>query len=188
MGIAKASSEYIVFVDGDMLLHPEFVRDHRRHAREDTFTQGVRIPLDAQRTSRVLSKPAELTHVFERPGGGRRSLYGIRSPLLADKTRHIANALIAIKACNLGVWREDLVFVNGFNEDMIGWGSEDKELCARLENSGVTRQTLLFGGIALHLHHPPASRERHAENERILAETRAQQRPRCDRGLDLHTR
>src|SRR5687768_13120838 len=25
MGIAKSSSEYIVFVDGDMLLHPEFV-------------------------------------------------------------------------------------------------------------------------------------------------------------------
>ena len=73
-------------------------------------------------------------------------------------TRSLANGFIAIKSCNLGVWRDDLVRVNGFDEAIEGWGPEDKELCARLENAGVRRQTLLFGGIACHLHHAPASR------------------------------
>src|SRR5688572_519056 len=69
LAIAKASGDYIVFVDGDMLLHPEFVRDHRRQACHGMFTQGVRIPLDPQRTSRALAKPGELSSVVANPGG-----------------------------------------------------------------------------------------------------------------------
>ena len=66
--------------------------------------------------------------------------------------RRAANGVpIAIKSCNQGFWRRDLLAVNGFDENMRGWGSEDKELCARLENAGIRRQTLLFAAIAFHL-------------------------------------
>jgi hypothetical protein len=68
----------------------------------------------------------------------------------------VANGFIAIKSCNQGFWRADLLRVNGFDEEFVGWGPEDKELCARLDHAGVRRQTLLFGGIACHLHHEPA--------------------------------
>ena len=98
----------------------------------------------------------------------------------------MANAFVATKSCNLAAWRADLECVNGFNEDMIGWGPEDKELAARLENTGVRRRTLVFGGIAYHLAHPPASREHRAANESILADTLRLGRMRCERGLDGH--
>jgi len=42
---------------------------------------------------------------------------------------------------------------------MIGWGSEDKELCARLQNTGVRRQTLVFAALAWHLSHASAPRQ-----------------------------
>ena len=78
--------------------------------------------------------------------------------------------------------------VNGFNEAIEGWGPEDKELCARLENAGVRRQTLLFGGIACHLHHA-AGIARRAARESGAARRRAARTPvRCDRGLDAHLR
>jgi glycosyltransferase involved in cell wall biosynthesis len=250
LAIAKATSEYIVFVDQDMVLHREFIADHREFARQGAFTQGVRIPLDAKETSehlrtvsisgaRIVSGPAETeqphraeeapstrtypntafaapsTHgayargsriphdptdrsrprpdprevvveAREPQGHSRRRFYGYRNLALADFTRHLANAFIAIKSCNQGFWREDLVAVNGFDEDFTGWGSEDKELCARLRNHGVARQTLLFGGIAFHLYHPPASRDRHAENERLLARTLTEHRVRATNGLDAH--
>lgn len=245
--IARTTGDYVVFIDGDMVLHPQFIADHRRFARPGAFTQGTRVPLDAAATSAILSTVAAampLEDAHSAPGNGsaatrnashgmaadegadsiradprgstaeassarghsrrtqlhaqmsrssflasgRRSLYALHSPLLSSLMRRAANHFIAIKSCNQGFWRADLVAVNGFDEAFVGWGPEDKELCARLQHHGVARQTLLFGGIAFHLHHPPASRERQATNEQLLAQSRAERRIRCAQGLDAHQR
>jgi glycosyltransferase involved in cell wall biosynthesis len=188
LAIARASGEYVVFVDGDMLLHPEFVADHARHARHGAFTQGVRVLLDERATARVLAQPdRECSFGPLSPGlGGLRRLHALHSPWLADVMRGFGNRLIAIKGCNQGYWREDLVRVNGFDEDIVGWGPEDKELGVRLANLGVRRQSLLCGGIAFHLHHPPADRSRRAANEAVLTASLAERRTRCVRGLDGH--
>lgn len=186
LAIAHSTADYIVFVDGDMLLHPRFIEDHYHAAQSGRFTQGVRIPLDARCTARMLAAPGTIPHALECGAGGRRRIYAIRSPALSRLLRRAANAIVAIKSCNLGVWRSDLHAVNGFNEDFVGWGPEDKELCARLVHQGVHRQTLIFAGIAFHLHHEPASRERQTANEAILARTLSRRACRCDNGLDAH--
>lgn len=186
LAIARASGAYIVFVDGDMLLHPQFVADHRRVARPGFFTQGVRVPLSPALTSQVLQGGSRELGFWSRGLGLRRRAYTAHSPVLAAALRGPANGLISIKGSNQGFWRADLVAVNGFNEAFVGWGPEDKELVERLSNYGTRRQTLLFGGIAYHLHHEPASRERRARNQRILEETRARRLTRCDHGLDAH--
>jgi glycosyltransferase involved in cell wall biosynthesis len=191
MAIAAASSDYLIFVDGDMLLHPMFVADHRRLARRGCFTQGVRVLLDASRTAAQLAnvqRPnATGTPRFLSPGlGALRRLYAIHSPSLANLNRRLANNFIAIKGCNQAFWRDDLVATNGFNEDIVGWGPEDKELCARLGFRGIQRQTLLFGGIAFHLDHAPATRERRQANDAVFAATRRDRQVRCERGLDAH--
>ena len=215
LAIARASGEYVVFVDGDMVMHPLFIADHREFARRGAFTQGVRIPLDAGETARLLrSSPFasardawgvrlaavgadDAGELRSATGGtasdadnlrprGRRRLYAWHNRGLASLMRRAANLFIAVKSCNQGFWRDDLVAVNGFDESFVGWGSEDKELCARLQNHGVARQTLLFGGIAFHLEHPPSSRNRHDANEKLLARTRLERRTRCEHGLDAH--
>jgi glycosyltransferase involved in cell wall biosynthesis len=186
LAIAKARGDYLVFVDGDMLLHPAFVADHRRLAEPGRYTQGVRLPLDAARTRQLIDAPGTLPRPLSSGLGGLRRLYGWHAPGLQPRLARVANAFIALKGCNQAFWRSDLLTVNGFDEDFVGWGPEDKELCARLEHAGVRRQTLLAGGIAWHLHHPPASRERRVANEQRLARTLAQRLTRCARGLDQH--
>jgi glycosyltransferase involved in cell wall biosynthesis len=186
LAIAAARHEYLVFVDGDMLLHPEFIADHLRCARRGWFTQGVRARADAGLTARLIHGQAAYPSAATRGLGGARRAYLLRSTLLAGACRRIANAFVAIKACNFAAWRDDLSRVNGFDEEFVGWGPEDKELCARLEHAGVRRQTLCFGGIACHLHHPPASRADLGANLARLAQTRATRRTRAARGLDSH--
>ena len=173
---APADPDYLVFVDGDMLLHREFVADHRRFARPGWFTQGVR----------VLADPFARLSPVSRGVGGLRRAYLLHSPAAAAAARLAGNLLVAIKSCNFAAWREDLVAVNGFDEDFEGWGPEDKELALRLRHAGVRRQTLLFGGIATHLHHPAASREALAENLARLEATRRERRIRSAHGLDSH--
>jgi len=179
-------AEYLLFVDGDMLLHSEFIADHARLARRGWFTQGVRARADANLTAKLLADPARCPSPVDPGLGVLRRAYLLHSPAMARACRRFANSFVAIKACNLGAWREDLVRINGFNEDIVGWGPEDKELCARLEHAGVRRQTLLFGGIAVHLHHTAASRAQLPANLALLRATRRERRIRCDRGLDSH--
>lgn len=186
LAIAAAACEYLVFIDGDMLLHEEFMADHVRCARRGHFTQGVRAHADAALTARLVSGSPSFPTAMTPGLGGLRRAYLLRSPPLAGLMRRAADSFIALKACNLGAWRADLLRVNGFDEDMVGWGPEDKEMCARLTHAGVRRQTLLFGGLACHLHHPPAPRTALAANLAILAATRASGRIRAQHGVDGH--
>jgi glycosyltransferase involved in cell wall biosynthesis len=186
LAIAATALEYLVFADGDMLLHPEFIADHAHFARRGCYTQGTRVLADAQRTAALLACPADLPSPLASGLGGLRRAYLLHSPVFTRLCRRFANGLVAIKSCNQGFWRDDLVRVNGFNEEFAGWGPEDKELGARLEHAGVRRQTLLFGGIACHLHHPAAARDALPANLALLAKTCRERRIRCDQGLDAH--
>jgi len=192
LAIAASTSRYIVFIDGDMLLHPKFMADHRRLARPGYYTQGMRLKLDAAATQERLDanglENIETFATTHRLGALRPTrLYARHNTALSHLTREAGNYVVSIKSCNQGFWRHDLVAVNGFNEEIIGWGPEDKELCLRLQNHGIQRQTLLFGGIAWHLHHAPQSRKRRAINENVLANTRANRMVRCEKGLADHT-
>jgi glycosyltransferase involved in cell wall biosynthesis len=190
LALAAARGDYLVFVDGDMLLHRGFIADHRRGARRGHYTQGVRINLDERTSRRLLTDPASAPQRF--PSVTARGRFGIRrlalwhAPALQPLLRRVGTGLLAVKSCNQGFWREDLIAVNGWDERFEGWGPEDKELCARLEHHGVHRQALLAGGIACHLHHPPASRGRRAFNESLLAETLAARSVRCAQGVADH--
>jgi glycosyltransferase involved in cell wall biosynthesis len=184
--IAATDCDYVVLLDGDMVIHPRFVEDHVSNARRGYFSQGVRIPLDARATRIQLAPGAGIPGPLTPGLGGLRRSYAFRSPAVSVLLRRAANSVIAIKSCNQGFWRRDLLAVNGFDEDMRGWGSEDKELCARLENAGIRRQTLLFAAIAFHLDHPPASRSSAAANRVLWSETVRSGRTRCDAGIDRH--
>lgn len=186
VAIRAASGDYLVFIDGDMLLHRDFIADHARAATPARFTQGVRILLDAAATARLLTDPAAGLRLWSAGIGGLRRLYMLRSTWLSQRLRVLGNRLISIKGCNQAFWREDLHRVNGFEELIEGWGPEDKELCARLQNAGVQRQSLLAGGIAFHLHHPAASRKALEHNRAIYLRTLKEGRLRSERGLAEH--
>jgi glycosyltransferase involved in cell wall biosynthesis len=183
--IARSDSDYLVMIDGDMVLHPEFVADHRKLARPGYWTQGVRILLDAAATQRLMND-WNLPRPWSRGLGLVRRSYGIRAVGLARGLRTAANGVVAVKGCNQGFWRADLLATNGFDEGITGWGSEDKELCARLGNAGVRRQTLLFAAVAWHLDHPPAARDRADVNRGRWQDSVRSGRTRCEAGVDRH--
>jgi glycosyltransferase involved in cell wall biosynthesis len=186
LAVARTDCDYVILVDGDMVMHPAFVADHVALARNGHYSQGVRILLDLRATRRLLDPALSLPGPVSRGLGGLRRCYALHAPSVSRGLRQAANALIATKSCNQGFWRDDLLAVNGFDEAMRGWGSEDKELCARLENAGVKRQTLLFSAIAFHLAHAPASRGSAAANRSRWRETVRTGRTRCVMGLDQH--
>ena len=83
----------------------------------------------------------------------------------------------------LGVWKEDLLAVNGWNEEFTGWGMEDTELVTRLFNSGVTIRKLKFAGITWHLWHPVSDRKFLEINRELLENTIRNRLKWCEIGL-----
>jgi glycosyltransferase involved in cell wall biosynthesis len=184
--VARAPADYVLAVDGDMLLDPDFVADHERHARPGHWVQGCRLPLSPAATARLLAAGQASPPLRRRDTDWRHRPQAWRAPRFAARLGRAANRWLAVKGCNQGFWRRDLVAVNGWDESLRGWGPEDKELAARLENAGVRRRSLAFGGLAWHLHHAPADRSAVAEGQALLARTRREGRTRCESGLDAH--
>lgn len=92
-----------------------------------------------------------------------------------------------IIGCNMAFWRDDLVAVNGFDEDYTGWGTgEDSDIGTRLYHLGRQRKFVYGRAIVFHLNHPPAPRGHHAASVERLAETIASRKIRCEHGLDRH--
>ena len=83
----------------------------------------------------------------------------------------------------MGVFREDLYAVNGFNDDFEGWGREDSELAVRLYAWGLKRKEHFFMAICFHLWHEQNDRQRLAINDRVLRRTMDTGRHRCANGL-----
>ena len=90
----------------------------------------------------------------------------------------------------MSFWRDDLLRVNGFDERMQGYGSEDLELDLRLRNAGVRRRRLKFAGLAVHLRHgsraPVDPEDMAMPNNRILRETEKLGTTRCTLGIDQY--
>ena len=181
--IAASSGDYVIHVDGDLILQRNFIQDHILFAREDCYVSGSRGIITEMLTQRVLS--GEITSLSALTKGVRNSNNVMRVPIMAVVYRMIAPSQ-APRSCNLGLWRRDLIRVNGFDEGFEGWGYEDTELGLRLNNSGVQQRRMKFQGVAFHLHHDKASRDNCAINELRYLESIREHRTRCEKGLDRH--
>jgi glycosyltransferase involved in cell wall biosynthesis len=180
--IAKANFDYIVLIDGDMILHPRFLDDHVKNARIGYFIQGSRVLLTKKKTSEVIVKN-KTSFIFFSLGLMNR-LNAIHSSFLSRIFSIKRNYSKGIKTCNMSFYKKDLIDINGFNNEFVGWGREDSEFIARLFNKGINRNTLKFGAIQYHLWHSEANTESLLENDNILKKTINEKLIWCNSGID----
>jgi glycosyltransferase involved in cell wall biosynthesis len=185
LAIATARADYVVLVDGDMVLHPNFVADHVRCARPDCFIQGARPQLSAATTARLLQSDGPV-RIGPLTSGLQRRAYAMRSPLLSRVFSRTKDTLGGVQGCNQSFWRSHAIRVNGYDERFTAWGPEDREFVARLLHLGLRRYYVRHMAIAFHLHH--ASRAPTAPNpfDRLLDETLASRATWTEHGLAAH--
>ncbi len=182
--IAVAKGNYIVLVDGDMLLHRDFMYDHRHLAITGTFIQGSRALLSQEHTPKRIATKNISFSPFGKEIENRKN--ALRLPLLSSLLALKTRSLHGIRGCNMSFFRNDCIRVNGFNEDFTGWGREDSEFVVRLLHSGVLRRNVRFSALACHLGHPENPRHSLAENDRILEQAIAGKLTTCRNGINKY--
>ncbi len=160
--IEASSADYLIFTDGDCLLHPGFVARHVSRAEQGRFLCGSLIRMSQATSDAVTLSDVTSGEIFARGWlAGRGEATGLSAwlktaPFPPAVMTALEVAWVARKSfigSNSSAFRDSILAVNGFDETMK-YGGEDKELGIRLANSGVTGRTLRYSAPVLHLEHP----------------------------------
>jgi len=181
--VAKATSEYLVFTDGDCVPHQKFIADHERLAEQGFWVQGRRCYVKEQLVPQF--EPGKTT-IWRWMLAGRicGAAKGIHLPVPLIFRNRKQRGIIG---CNMAFWREDVIAVNGFDESYLGRGiGPDSDLGTRVYNLGRRRKFVYSHAIVYHLDHPVMPRENMTTKRQWLEETIRSGKIRCARGLQQH--
>jgi len=182
--VAATNSEYIIQVDGDCIMHPEFVKDHCRAAQHNVYLYGSRVNILPEAVSVVFNRGLTKFNMFSKEIKNKTRTLHI--PFLSSLYKPHEGISKKFRGCNVSFWRKDFIAINGYNEDYEGWGREDSDLVIRMGNNGVKAKRLRYAGIVYHLHHKINSKENFELNDRMQNETIAKKTVRVANGVDQY--
>lgn len=191
--LATTAADYIIFIDGDCVPPPGFVASHRGLAEPGWFLSGNRLMLTQAFSEQVLRDklPIHLWSMGDwlrarRRGQIERLLPLLRLPVPGWLRKVLPRRWQGAKTCNLSAWREDLLRVNGLDENYTGWGLEDSDLVIRLLRAGILNKSARFAAPVFHLWHRENDRSLLAENRQRLREALQATHIRADKGVDQY--
>ncbi len=186
LAYAATDCEYLLQIDGDMVLEPHFVQDHMQAARPGCFVQGSRVLTTAEGSQELLSGQASTLGFFDSGIARRRN--SMRNLALSRLYLSLAGSgkPRSIKSCNQGWWRADLLALNGYDERFVGWGREDSDLARRAWRLGIGCRNLRYAGLAYHLYHQERHEDGESANQTLFEENNARAATRIEHGIDQH--
>jgi glycosyltransferase involved in cell wall biosynthesis len=171
--IAAAHSNYLIFLDGDCIVQPDFVARHRALAQQGYLVTGSRVLLNESLTKQLLSWPRWNFKNFNsnllsyRLSGGINKYWPLKIKLGNGAWRDYKKFVWRrIKGCNMACWKADAEAINGFDESMTGWGHEDADFVFRLQRHQIKRKSGSWSTEVLHLFHHIHDQSNAEENAR----------------------
>ena len=183
--IVKASGEYIIQVDGDCIIHKYFIADHLNAIENNTYLFGSRVSIQDSFLP-LLFKKKIVSFSYLASGINKRNR-NIHFPFLGSILyKRKIELSRKLRGCNLSYWKSDFIKVNGYNEDMTGWGREDSEFVVRMMNNGIYGKRLKFKAIIYHIFHNEKSKERLDINDTIQQNAINNKVISCNNGVDKY--
>jgi glycosyltransferase involved in cell wall biosynthesis len=190
--VAHSAGNYLVFLDDDCPMPPWFVAQHKKLAEKNYYIVGNRILLSQAYTQQVTNKQLAIWHLP-------------RVDWLLNRFKHNCNRFLpliilplgfvrklhpkkwrGLRGCNLALWKQDLIRVNGFNEAFTGWGYEDSDFIIRLMRTGVKRKEGRFAVPVFHLWHKENDRSNERKNYQALQTVLHNNIVKAQQGIDQY--
>lgn len=188
--VAISAGDYLLFIDGDCVMFPYFIKRHKQLAKPGYFVPGNRVLLSQNFSKTVLNNKLALYQKskisfikWRLQGHINRLLPLIYLPFDSFRLYHPHRWQQAM-TCNLALWKSDFIAINGFDLLFEGWGYEDSDLVIRLIHLGIKRKEGRFAIPVLHLWHPKVNRNAEKKNyQRLMARLKNSKFIRAEQGL-----
>ena len=182
--IVKSKGDYIIQSDGDCILHPYFVKDHLRFVKKNQYLFGSRVNIQASYLKNLFSKKQITFNLFSK--GIKKRTRALHFPFLSRFYKIKNEFSENFRGCNTSFFKSDFIDVNGYNEDITGWGREDSELMLRLHNKGVKARRLRYRGIVFHIWHKEKAKDRVEFNNQIEQMVINKSLSWCENGINKY--
>ncbi|MFI3270463.1 MAG: glycosyltransferase [Rikenellaceae bacterium] len=195
--IKAAQSDYLIFVDGDCVLHPRFVEFHLGLASERGVVAGKRVKLNSELSDLLMSDLSSYKEIEKRllkmvAFGGKRGCGFVEEGIFIDpkslfgfvpSLRKMQN----LKGCNMSFSKRAIYDINGFDEDYtrpaIG---EDIDLVWRFRTAGYRLVSARNLAVQYHIYHKENWSDQ-SENIEMMERKQATNSYFCKNGLDPQT-
>lgn len=182
--IAKAKYEYIIEIDGDIIMHKDFVKDHLTFAERGFYLFGSRVNIQQNILKTIFD--TKTIHFGFFAAGIKKRTRTIRFPLFMQFAKTYTERSRKLRGCNMSFWREDFIKVNGFNEALVGWGIDDSEMIQRLHHIGIKGKRLKQTAIAYHIYHKEQNKSHVEINNAIEKETTEKKITTIKKGINQY--
>lgn len=181
--IQCAKSDKLAFIDGDCVLHPRFLDQYVKHIIPNRMCIGRRVDLDGK-TSTMLKSGKKVVPSFLNMVLNKTTR--VEEALFLPNKKQKAGARINCLGCNMGWHKDDLLRLNGFDEDYVNPGfGEDTDIEYRGKLAGMTAFSMRFKAIQFHLFHERPGREPEVSISKALFESRKGRADfRCQNGIE----
>jgi glycosyltransferase involved in cell wall biosynthesis len=182
--IAVSKHDYIIEIDGDIIMNKHFVEDHLRFAEKGHYLFGSRVTIQRKFLTELFSKKRTQFNLFSK--GIKKRGRTIRIPFLMRFAKSISERSSKLRGCNMSFWKTDFIKINGFNESLVGWGIDDSEMIQRMHNVGIQGKRLKHCGIAYHIYHKEQSRGQLDINDEILKQSIEKKLTFIEKGINQY--
>ena len=152
--------------------------------KKNQYLFGSRVNIQANHLKRLFSEKQIKFNPFSK--GIKKRTRALYFPFLSRFYKVQNNFSKKFRGCNTSFFKSDCIAVNGYNEDITGWGREDSELMLRLHNNGVKTRRLRYRGIVFHIWHTEKSKDRFELNDKIEQKVINESLTWCENGINKY--
>lgn len=166
--IRNSETGYLVFIDGDCIPHPEFMKAHFHNRKENTVLCGRRVNLTKNITNKLNRENIlnldysrlKMHDIIFSSLNRKKSGYNFNIEegfIIKNKTLRslLTNKDEHILGCNFSVHKNVLERINGFDENYEGPGlGEDSDIEYRMRLIDIKFKSVRNLAVQYHLYHP----------------------------------
>ena len=150
--VMEAKNDWLIFIDGDCVLHPRFIEYHVKYRQRGVILAGKRVKLNKALSEKCIEgkRLCLFPYLF-----WRRGCRYVEEAFYCGLAQWFRRPVKHLLGSNMSMSKADLMAINGFDENyLLPATGEDYDIEWRMQANGCMMVSLRNLAVQYHLLHP----------------------------------